>query len=162
MDGRFKYFHRTPWGEFFLRIEENNWEALQFVSLNEYHEVIGYLATKVDRLTKTGYDIEIMHFEPTKNPVFTQDLYNFFSMLYSDYGLNRLVWNVVVGNPVEAFYDRLVDNFGVRIVGTFKDEVLLRDGQLCDLKYYEYFKADFLKQTHITGLTYRDFNKGVG
>jgi len=162
-DERYKFYRRTPGGDFFLPITDNSRDGLQFVSLDE-SGVIGYLSVKVNRLTKTGYEIEAIHFSPKQNPIFTQDMFDFFSALYSTFGLNRLVWSVIVGNPAEAFYDRLVDYFGVRVVGTFKDDVMLYDGQLYDLKYYEYFKDDFMRCTKENGtdnLSYRNFNKGV-
>lgn len=159
-DERYKYYRRTPGGEYYIPIADNSHDAVQFVSLDET-EVIGYFSVKVNRLTQTGYDLEAIHFSSKQSPIFTQDIYNFFSALYLTFGLNRLTWSVVVGNPAERFYDRLVDNFGMRIVGTFKDEVMLYDGQLYDLKYYEYFKDDFLKCTHVDNSTYRNFNKGV-
>lgn len=162
-DERYKFYRRTPGGDFSLPIAANSWESLQFVSLDE-SGVIGYLSAKVNRLTKTGYDIEAIHFSPIQSPTFTQDMFNFFTALFSAFGMNRLTWSVVVGNPAESFYDRLVDSVGVRIVGTFRDEVMLPDGQLYNLKYYEHFKDDFLfylKTNGIDSLTYRDFNKGV-
>ena len=163
LDERYKYYRRTPGGDFFLPIAENNWESLQFVSLDD-SEVIGYLSAKVNRLTKTGYDIEAIHFLPQQCPVFTQDMFDFFMALFTAFGLNRLTWSVVVGNPAESFYDRLVESVGVRIVGTFKEDVMLYDGQLYDLKYYEHFKDDFLryiKDNGLNNISYRDFNKGV-
>ena len=47
-----------------------------------------------------------------------------------EYNFNYITWNVEVGNPAEALTDYIVDKYGGRIVGTFKQDVMLPNGKL--------------------------------
>ena len=61
------------------------------------------------------------------------------------YIVTKIVFTVVVGNPVEPKYDRLISRYGGRIVGIHKDHVMLPDGRLYDEKVYEIFRTDYLE-----------------
>ena len=114
-------------------------------------------------MTNTAYEVEAINFRD-KNIEFTKDLFDFYVVLFKDFGINRMVWNILKGNPAEPLYDRLTKNFGARIVGTFKEEVRLPDGKLYDLKYYELFKKDFffkVKENEVSSETYREFIGGA-
>jgi hypothetical protein len=158
---KFRFFHGYSNIEYYLPIHENAGKVLQFVSVVD-NVVIGYMGCSVNRETNTAYNLEIINFE-RKNDVFTADLFDWFTSLFSKFGFSRVVWWVIVGNPVEHFYDRFVSNYGGRIVGVFKNEVRLYDGQLYDCKYYEVHKQDYLEKINelgVNGLTYRDFSRG--
>lgn len=160
---RYKYYFRTPIIDYYIPISDSS-DEIQYVSLNENKEVIGYFSARLNLINKTGYDLEAINFQNEKTPIFTQDLFNFNCCLFNNYGMNRLVWSVIVGNPAERLYDRLSNNFGARIVGIFKNDVMLYDGNLYDLKYYELFKNDFINriiETNVTANTYRDLQGGA-
>ena len=156
-DPRYKYYRRSPDVEYYIPITQDS-HVIQMVSLNEKREVTGYLATKINRMTQTAYDYEVMSFTPGRNRDLTPDMAEFDLFLFNELGVNRLVWSMVVDNPIEPFYDRLVDTCGVRIVGTFKNDVMLPDGKLYDLKFYELLKEDFfeaIKRNKINPQNYR-------
>lgn len=158
---RYKYYFRTPAIDYFIPVS-NNSDHMQFVSIDEYGRVIGYLAVKINPITKTGYDVSAINFQDRESPIFTQDLYDFYCKLFFDFGLNRLVWSVVEENPADGFFKRLT-MFGVREVGVFKDDVMLYDGKLYNLKYYECMKEDFKEKMLDKGYTaqdYRQISKG--
>lgn len=164
LDERYKYFTRTAGFDYFLNLSDNTWENLQFVSIGDQSEVIGYLAVKVNRLTRTAYDMEAIKFVPGYSQIFSQDMGEFDLRLFNQFGIDRLVWSVVVGNPAEKFYDQLCNVCGVRIVGTFRNEVMLGDGQLYDLKFYEVMKDDFFRSIGQIGanvFNYRELSKEV-
>jgi hypothetical protein len=52
---------------------------------------------------------------------------------------------VVVGNPAERLYDRVINKYGGRIVGIKEKSTKLIDGLYYDVKLYEIFKEDFDK-----------------
>ncbi|MGE5423389.1 MAG: hypothetical protein ACM3QW_09000 [Ignavibacteriales bacterium] len=129
---------------------------IQMVSIHQDH-LIGYLSARINRDTNTAYDIHIMNFM-AKNDIFTADLFEFYIMLLNQFGIDRIVWNVIVGNPAEKLYDRLAENYGGRIVGTFKNDVRLYDGQLYDTKWYEMYKnqcMQAIKTKEVDGRSYR-------
>lgn len=161
-DERYKFYRRSPGFEYFLPIMDNCSDGVQYVSIDN-GEVIGYLSVKFNRLTQTAYDLEVIKFASGYSPTFSQDMAEFDLMLFYQLGINRLVWSVVVGNPAERFYDELTNVCGVRVVGVFKNEVTLTDGQLYDLKFYELLKDDFfnaIKQKGVNVFNYRDLSKG--
>ena len=59
--------------------------------------------------------------------------------------LNDSVFSVIIGNPIEPKYDRLIEHYGGRIVGINKEHVMLPDGELYDMKFYEIFRTDYLE-----------------
>lgn len=159
---KFKYYMSSPIIEYELPIYTNSQDRLQFVSLLETGEVIGYFGAKLNLLTNTAYDLEIINFVD-KNSTFTSDLFNFVDTLYKDYGVDRVVFNVIIGNPAEKLYDRLMNTCGGRVIGVFKNDVRLPDGKLYDVKYYEMFKDSVYQKINdrkINSLTYRDFGRG--
>lgn len=160
-DPRFKYYRRSAGWNYRLEIYPDSWEWLQMVSLNINGDVCGYIAAQLNRLTNTAYDVEAINF-CVRNKDFSADLFAFVDFLFREMGMNRMVWNVVVANPVEQMYDRVASYFGGRIVGTFRQDVRLPDGQLYDLKWYEVLKDDFYREVARTGVhkyNYRDYGK---
>ncbi|TVX86108.1 hypothetical protein FPZ44_23735 [Paenibacillus agilis] len=75
--------------------------------------------------------------------VFVKDLQKFLSDIFERFGFNKLSYSVVIGNPIEKSYDRMTHKYGGRIVGVNRNEVLLSDGTLNDLKLYEILKEDY-------------------
>lgn len=144
-DPRFKFYHRSPAMEYSLPIYPDSWEWVQLVSLTPDGDVGGYFGARLNRLTKTAYDMEMINFNG-RNEVFTADLFSFIDTLFCYYGMNRLVWNVIAGNPAERLYDRLTVDFGGRVIGVFKQDVMLSDGQLYSVKWYEAFKEDYYRE----------------
>ena len=61
----------------------------------------------------------------------------------------KLNFSVVVGNPIEKSYDKLIKRYGGRIVGTREKETTLVDGNLYDVKMYELFREDYLKSKRV-------------
>ena len=43
-------------------------------------------------------------------------------------------------------YDKYIEKYGGRIVGIFKEDVRLYDGEYYDHKYYEIFREEFIKK----------------
>lgn len=50
---------------------------------------------------------------------------------------------VVVGNPIEKSYDKMIKKYGGRIVGTYKEDVKLIDGEYYDKKLYEILASEY-------------------
>lgn len=157
-DPKFKYYSRSPAKEYSLQIYNDSYEYVQMVSLIGPKEVGGYFAARLNRITKTAYDLQIMNFYK-KNAIFTSDLFSFIvDVILNEYGMERIVFSVIIGNPAESFYDRIVNNYGGKIVGTFTNEIMLPDGKLYDLKYYELYKKEglcALEDAGVTENTYR-------
>jgi RimJ/RimL family protein N-acetyltransferase len=65
--------------------------------------------------------------------------------MFTKYNFRKLEFSVVVGNPIEKSYDRLIYKYGGRIVGTYKKHTRLMDNKYYDEKLYEIFRDDYIK-----------------
>ncbi len=65
--------------------------------------------------------------------------------MYSHSSIRKNCFTVVVGNPVESRYDRIIERYGGRIVGIHKEHTMLPDGRLYDEKMYEILRTDYMK-----------------
>ena len=80
-----------------------------------------------------------------KNVTFSRDLYIFLTDLFNKFNFRKIEFTVVIGNPAEVMYDRIMDKYGGSIVGIKKLSTKLIDGKYYDVKMYEIFKDDFNK-----------------
>ena len=65
--------------------------------------------------------------------------------IFEKFNFNKMNFGVVIGNPVEKSYDRLVERYGGRIVGIKERETKLFDNQYYDVKEYEILKENYLR-----------------
>lgn len=141
-DPKYKFYHRFSTISYHLDISANS-DTVQMVSL-EAGEVVGFMAADLNRETNTAFNLNIIKFEPDSRE-FSADIFGFFIMLFTQLGVERVVWDVIIGNPAEKFYDYIAANYGGRIVGTFHNEARLTDGKLYDVKYYEMYREEALQ-----------------
>lgn len=74
-----------------------------------------------------------------------------FKDIFEKFRLHKLSFSVVVGNPIESQYDRLIEKYGGRIVGIQKAQTKLIDNKYYDVKLYEiladqYYNAKALRK----------------
>lgn len=138
---RFKFYSRESTIEYLIPIYQDSREMLQMVSVDD-NGVVGYFGAKLDRETDTARELVIINFQD-KNHTFAADLHDFFLSLFDRFGMQRVTWWVVVGNPGEAMYDRIIEKHGGRVVGTFKNDAKLSDGRLYSIKWYEVTRDNF-------------------
>lgn len=158
---RYRFFWTYPDIKYYIPVYDNLGDMLQFVSLDSGGRIIGYFGCCINRDTRSASDLEMISFEG-KNAEFTADLYAFLDRVFRQFGVERMYWSVVIGNPSEVLYDRLVNTYGGRIVGTFTNHVRLYDGNLYDVKFYEIYKDKIyagLDKAGVNPSSYRDFNK---
>ncbi|HBV95780.1 MAG: hypothetical protein JL50_10840 [Peptococcaceae bacterium BICA1-7] len=138
---RFKFYSRESIVEYLIPIYQDSREMLQMVGVDD-NGVVGYFGAKLDRETDTARELVIINFRD-KNHTFATDLHDFFLSLFDRFGMQRVTWWVVVGNPGEAMYDNIIKRHGGRIVGTFTNDAKLSDGRLYSVKWYEVTKENF-------------------
>lgn len=105
--------------------------------------VIGYISYTVDWTARSAEDLFIENFE-IGNPLFIKDAFTAICDIFEKYNLNRLEWTCIADNPVIKGYRRFIEKCNGREVGTLKDKVMLEDGKLHDLVYFEIFADEFL------------------
>lgn len=129
-----------------LKIAPDNWHKQQFVSVNEQGEVVGYLKYNVDRDTRNVNGIHILNFKKdTLCTTFSRDFRQMIDDIFSKYQYNKIIFSVAIGNPAEKMYDKYIEKIGGRIVGIYKEELRMMDGNMYDEKMYEVLSRDYLK-----------------
>jgi hypothetical protein len=140
-DMRYKFADLTVYREE-KKIPDSTWEGHHFVSL-QGEQVIGYIAYWIDRVSNTVTGLHIMHFENKYPYTFSRDLIAAIRDIFEKFHFRKINFSVVIGNPIEPCYDRLVKRVGGRIVGIKKQEVKLIDGLVYDNKLYEILAEDY-------------------
>lgn len=126
-----------------IELDKDTWDRIQLVSLNGSGEVIGYLGYSMYREARYVSSLWIVNFTDDKS--FGIDVMQMFKDIFEKYRYRKIVFSVIIGNPIEQKYDRLVEHYGGRIVGVHKEHVMLPDGRLYDEKVYEIFRTDYLE-----------------
>jgi len=161
MDDRYRFYLQGI-RPYFIPLENDDAHKLQYVSIGPYGNVLGYFECNLNRDTNVAYNFNTMRFVKEHDPEFSRDLYRFMiDTVFVRYGVDKIVFYVVIGNPVEGFYDRLCSKYGGRIVGTFKRDVRI-NGEMHDVKYYELLREVVLPRAKaVTEDTYRLDTGGV-
>lgn len=139
-DDKYKYWN---FGVYYssLQIDTDTWERNQFVSVIE-GEVIGYISYSIARSDNSVHSLSIMNFSDKKT-AFGLDLGQALKDIFEKYKFRKLNFEVVVGNPIEKSYDKMIKKYGGRIVGTYKSDVRLIDGEYYDKKSYEILADEY-------------------
>lgn len=140
---KYKYYNSETYWSYQLKLSEDSWNDMDFVSVDKEDNVIGYLRCHISRTSDKVSSLGIMNFTD-RNMTFGIDLHRFLIDLFNKYNFRKIEWGVTVGNPAEQMYDRIVKKYGGRIVGIKKQTTRLQDGQYYDDKLYEIFKVDYL------------------
>jgi len=136
-----------------FKLPEDTWASNHFVSIYEQN-ILGMISYQIRRPDNLVDNIHIIHFrcEKPHNYIFGKDVLTAIKYIFERYGFNKINFRVVVGNPIEKTYDRLVKRYNGRIVGIKKQDVRLLDGNLYDLKEYEVLAADYFRRNDREGL----------
>ena len=156
-DPRYRYYMHGIL-HYSISIERSDAYKLQYVSLGKQGDVLGLFECSLNRETMTAYEITAIRFTPGYDPEFAADMYRFVvNVIFQEYDMQRVIYNVIKGNKAEKLYDRIIERYGGRIVGTFTNEVRLFDGKLYDVKYYEMLKGRCLPLLlEVTAENYRE------
>lgn len=133
-----------------VSFEEDDARSRQFVSIDpkapQGEEVIGYLncwinseINSVDGLGAINFDLSLHG-----KYILGRDLLQMIDDLFMRDEFNRIQFLVVVGNPIEAMYDKYIERYGGRIAGTFRQSHLGAKGELRDEKVYEIMRNEYL------------------
>lgn len=139
---KYKYYY-SSYGFSNFTVDDNTYTRHQFVSLNKEGEVLGYIGYCTDRERNIADGLNIINFSEDKI-TFGMDVGTAIMDIFTKFHFRKLSFYVIVGNPIEKTYDKMVSRYNGRIVGIKKDEVQLFDGKYYDMKLYEILENDFI------------------
>lgn len=143
---KYKFYNYDMWFNN-VEVDDNTWNRHQFVSVDKDGEIIGYIAYKVERQTHNASKLAIINFTDNKI-VFGRDLKQVLVDIFEKFKFNKLSFSVVIGNPIEKSYDKMVKKYGGRIVGVAANETKLYDNEYYPVKYYEILKENYLMRVY--------------
>lgn len=141
-DEKYKFWNNGTYYEA-LKIDDSTWNRHQFVSIKDGN-ILGYISYSIDRSNDFVSNLSIMNFSEDKM-TFGMDLGQALKDIFEKYNYRKIKFSVVVGNPIEKSYDKMIKKYNGRIVGTFKNEVRLIDNKYYDEKYYEISRDDYIQ-----------------
>ena len=124
--------------------DESTWDGHDFVSINKRGEIIGAIGYSINRPTESVCGLGIINFTDDQL-TFGRDVLQAIKDIFEKYNFRKLSCCVVIGNPIEKTYDRLIPKYGGRIVGIEKDETKLCDNRYYDVKRYEILREDYMR-----------------
>lgn len=140
------YYNPGPYYSYELEVKKDAWNDMQYVSIKRADDggvtLNGYLCANIDRQSLRVFGMQAIRFNDSFG--FGLDMMKLLENIFLKYNFRKAEWYVVVGNPAEKLYDRIVNIYGGRIVGTFRQAVMLPDGNYYDRKYYEIFRDKYM------------------
>lgn len=137
---KYKYWNSSIYYDS-ISIDDSTWCKHQFVSVVN-NEVIGYIEYGISRVEHNVTSINIINFSDNKI-TFGKDLMRALKDIFEVYKFQKINFSVIIGNPIEKSYDRMVMKYGGRIVGMYKNDVKLIDGLYYDRKIYEILASEY-------------------
>ena len=151
-DDKYKYYEYSTYCSD-VKLAEDTWNAHQFVSIDASGEIIGFIQYDISRTTLNCSGLGIINFS-NDNLIFGKDVKRAIQDIFEKFHFNKLSFCVVVGyvflhrfhkfspglvvgNPIEEQYDKLVDKYGGRVVGVQLSQTKLIDNKFYDVKLYE-------------------------
>jgi RimJ/RimL family protein N-acetyltransferase len=148
-DEKYKFFHDDNYRDG-RELPDSDWQRRTFVSLDNNGNILGIISYSFNRCADFVSNFGIINFSDNK-VVFGRDVAQAFEEIFTKYNHRKITFSVVVGNPIERSYDRLMEKYGGRIVGTYKQHVKLIDNKYYDSKLYEIFREDFMEARIMKG-----------
>lgn len=137
------YFMGSYHNDFNLNHENGDWYCRCFASVDKDGNLLGHIGYKIDHEVSSATNFGAINF--TNNiATFGHDLYQVVDDIFCKFQMNRLEFSVIIGNPIEKNYDKLVNMFGGRILCVRYDVAKDMAGNLCDDKSYEIMRKDYL------------------
>lgn len=141
---KYKYYNAMNYWDYEVKFSPNSWDDVSMVSVDKNDNVIGMFRAQIDRCSNKISSVGIINFKESSY-AFSKDLFLFLDSLFTKYTFRKIEWTVLIGNPAEKMYDKIVEKYGGTIVGIQRKSAVLEDGQCCDVKLYEVFKEDYIR-----------------
>lgn len=146
-----RFYQLASWRTWVAEIEDTDWSCIQRVSVAG-DQVCGLLGARIDRDVRAVSSLEAVAFRgegQASGLLFSRDLMRFLVGLVLDHGFMRVGWSVVLGNPAERLYDRVLPRLGGRVVGVMRQNIRLPDGSVTGQKFYEVLPHEWTHEQYV-------------
>ena len=143
---KYDYWNTAGYNRSAPDIPNTDYNEAHFVVLDG-NNIIGYISYDINRMSKVVSCLQCVNFsnDSRGKSIFGIGLIRILKNIFDISNMSKITFSVTVGNPIEKSYDKLITRFGGKVVGTFTKDVMLADGLMHDLKWYEIFKSDYIK-----------------
>lgn len=93
-----------------LQIDTDTWNRHQFVSVKN-DIIVGYIEYNISRSNNSVSSLSIMNFTDDKI-TFGADLSRALKDIFEKYKFRKLNFSVIIGNPIEKSYDKMIEKYG--------------------------------------------------
>jgi hypothetical protein len=142
---KYQFYNPVNFWSYTIDLSNSSWDSIQMVSVDNDDGILGYFTAYIDRISRKVSNIGAINFG-TLSITFSKDFYQFLIELFTKHHFRKVEWNVVIGNPAERMYDKIVAKYGGRIVGVRRESTTTADGVLRDEKLYEIFQCDYFER----------------
>lgn len=146
-DDKYKYYSYMSYNDVYKNPEETegDWTERRFVSCID-GIVIGFIGYSINREAYFAHNFNIVMFSDSISAKveFMKDVFQVISDAFYKFNLNKIKFNVIVGNPAERMYDKFINDFRGYVIGVCRCDVKLSDNKLYDVKMYELYKQNFV------------------
>ncbi len=125
-----------------IDIKDNNAEVHQFVSVDRYDNVIGYISYSIDWSAMSAGGFGIISFD-RGNITFARDVYTAICDLFEKYHMNRICWCAYTDNPAIRGYRNFIKKHGGVECAYYRQVARLTDGKLHDSVEFEILASEF-------------------
>lgn len=139
---KYQFYNTGKCWYYKIELADNSWDNIQMVSIGASEKILGFFSANIDRQANKVQNVGAINFGDL-NIAFSKDFYQFLTELFTKHHFRKVEWRVVVGNPAERMYDKIIDKYGGRIIGIRSATTITADGVLRDEKEYELFREDF-------------------
>ena len=142
---KYKYSIYEPYIDYFLNIEGNDNERIQYVGIDEKANTLtGYADARINRAHNFVEQLIIINFNEKGNFFKSIDFFCFLDNLLNVRKFRKIIFSAVSDNPATKMYFKyLVNKYKIaKHSGHYKEHYILRDGALYDLDVFEIFPED--------------------
>lgn len=144
-DEKYQYYFMGAYHNDFNLSHDNDgdWHCRTWASVDKDGNLLGYIGYHIDHETRSASNFGAINFS-NNIATFGKDLVQVVDDIFCKFNMNRLEFVVVIGNPIEKNYDKMVKKYGGRILCIRHDVAQDLAGNLCDDKSYEIMQKDYL------------------
>lgn len=122
-----------------VKTDTTSWNMLEFVSVSDTGVLLGYFHAGISRAEPKVSSLSVMRLTGERSFTFSRDFYSFCDKIFHDPQFIKVQWTAFTDTENERMYDRLYKKYGARIVGIKKKDIRDLNGNLRNVKIYEYF-----------------------